>query len=120
MATAVPTLTVNGFPNGVDHTQRRQCLDGVAALNAGGTYATNGIPIVWKFLSAEGGAFILETNALLPAIAWFITQAGGLYEYSWDKVHNTLRIKLAGAELANAAAITADTIGFHAEFVKGL
>jgi hypothetical protein len=120
MATATAKLTVNAYPNGVDNTQRRQILDGLCALLAGGTYATNGIPLVWTFLTAEGGAFTPDFNTMVPVLALFFTIASGLYEYWWDTVHQTLRISLAGVELTNGAAIAADTIAFHAEFVRGV
>src|SRR5690242_1666335 len=112
MATATVKLTVNAYPNGVDNTQRRQILDGIAALSVGGTYATNGIPFAWAFLAAEGGAFIPDFSTMVPVLALFFTIASGLYEYWWDTVHQTLRISLAGVELTNGAAITADTIAF--------
>jgi hypothetical protein len=120
MATAVATLTVNGHPNGVDNTQRREILNGIMALNAGGTYATFGVPFTWKFLTAEGGAFIPNFNTMSPVWAAFLSLVGGTYQYLYDPVHGTLRIYQAGVELANAAAITADTIGFRAEFVRGV
>lgn len=119
MATATAALTVNAYPNGVDNTQRHQILFGLLALNAGGTYATNGVPFTWKFLSAEGGSFIPNFSATSPVWATFVSQAGGTYQYLYDPVHGTIRIYQAGVELANAAAITADTIGFRAEFNKG-
>jgi predicted permease len=120
MATATVALTVNAHPYGVDNTQRRQILDGIAALSGGGTYATNGLPFTWSFVNAEGGAFIPNFSTLIPVFAEFFTKAGGLYVYWYDTVHNTLRISLAGVELANGAAITADTIAFHAEFPRGV
>jgi hypothetical protein len=119
MATATVTLTVNAYPNGVDNTQRRQTLDGVLALNTGGLYATDGVPLTWTFLSEEGGAFIPDFETAVPVYTDIKTLEGGLYAYWYDTVHKTLRISLAGDELEDGDAITADTIGFHAEFARG-
>jgi hypothetical protein len=121
MAAATATLTVDAYPNGVDNTQRRQIIDGVCALSVGGTYVTNGIPTNWSNLqSAEGGKFLPQTTKSQPIQARFFTKAGGLYQYNWDQTHNTLRILAAGVELGNGDAITADTIGFEAEYVRGV
>ncbi len=53
-----------------------------------------------------------------PKRAQFYTIASGLYDYWFDTVHNTLRIRSGGTELTNGASITADTIEFHAQFNK--
>jgi hypothetical protein len=120
MAEATATSTVNATPNGVDNTQRHQVLTGKIALSAGGTYATNGIPLPFAFLNAEGGAFI--PNFATPVPTWIEIQSlAGLVgqTYLYDPVHGTLRIAVAGVELANNAAIPVDTIGFRAEFNRG-
>jgi hypothetical protein len=119
MAQATITLTVSGYPNGVDNTQRHEILFGVAAILAGGTYVTNGIPFVWAFQAAEGGAFIPNFNNMVPVWADFKTLAGSNQTYEWDTVHQTLRVYIAGVEVTNGTAITADTVGFRAEFNKG-
>jgi hypothetical protein len=120
MATATVKLTVNGYPNGVDNTQRSQVLEGIAALLAGGTYLTNGLPFTWAFLTAEGGTFIPDFSAAAPKWADFKTLAGSNQTYLWDTVHQTLRILIAGVEVTTGTAVTADTIGFRVEFVKGV
>jgi hypothetical protein len=120
MATATVKLTVNGYPNGVDNTQRRQILTGLCALLAGGTYLTNGLPFVWAFLGAEGGTFIPNFGASAPVWADFKTLAGSNQTYEWDTVHQTLRIFIAGVEVTNGTAVTPDTIGFRAEFARGV
>ena len=119
MAEATLTLTVNAEPQGVDNTQRHQVLFGTAALSAGGDYATNGIPCAFSFLNASGKTFL--PNFLTPTPVWAVFQslAGGTYQYLYDTVHQTLRIYQAGVELASGAAITADTIGFRFEFLRG-
>jgi hypothetical protein len=128
MATATVTLTVTGYPNGVDNTQRHEVLFGQAALAAGGTYAANGLPFVWAFLEGIGGQFIPNFSTMVPVWAEFQSLAGGgtptgtppsSMTYAWDTVHQTLRIFVGGTELAAAAAIPADTIGFRAEFNRG-
>jgi hypothetical protein len=125
MATATVKLTVNGYPNGVDNTQRRQILNGIAALLAGGTYLTNGLPFTWTFLSAEGGAFIPNFDATTPVWAEFQSIAGGStgtapITYLYDTVHGTLRIFIGALEVTTGTAVTADTIAFRAEFVRGV
>jgi hypothetical protein len=120
MATATATFTVAAYPNGVDNTQRRQKLTGTVALNVGGLYATNGIPLTWKFLSAEGGSFIPNFSATKPSWAEFLSQAAQPSSYVYDPVHNTMRIALANVELEDGDAIPADTIGFEAEFPRGV
>ncbi len=119
MAEATLTLTVNAEPNGVDNTQRHQVLFGTAALSSGGDYATNGIPCSFTFLNSAGQAFL--PNFLTPTPVWTSIQslAGGTYQYLYDTAHQTLRIYQAGVELASGAAITADTIGFRLEFLRG-
>lgn len=121
-------LTVNAYPNGVDNTLRRQEIDGTCALT--GTYVTGGIPTSWITMldAATGhhfvGAFGPQTTQ--PIKARFFSIGGGEttippYSYIWDKTNNALRIlnTSTGLELAAAATITADTIGFEAEFVRG-
>lgn len=120
MATATITLTVNGYPNGVDNTQRRQILDGIAALLAGGTYVTDGLPFTWKFLEATGGSFIPDFSTAVPVYATFFSKSGSLFSYEFNYATGALLILTAGAQLANGTVVTADTIGFHAEFVKGV
>jgi hypothetical protein len=103
----------------VDNTQRSQILKGEAALSAGGTYATDGVPFTWSFVSGDtGGVFIPNFNTLTPSWTELQSLAGGTYQYLYDPTHGTLRIYQAGVELDNAAAITADTIGFRAEFPR--
>jgi hypothetical protein len=122
MAAATATLTVAAYPNGVDNTQRRQILNGTCALSAGGTYVTNGIPTNWNALvdGNGGGRFIPLTTKSQPAQASFFSEVAGGYGYVYDQTHNTLRIFSGGTELTNGAAITADTIGFRAEYVRGV
>jgi len=120
MATATVKLTVNAYPNGVDNTQRSEILKGICALLAGGTYVTGGLPFVWSFLSAEGGAFIPNFNTMVPTWADFKTLAGSNQTYVYDSVNQKLLIFVAGVQVTNGTAVTADTIGFKAEFVRGV
>lgn len=133
MAEAVATLSVNPYPKGLDQTQLRAVIYGTCSLSAGGTYATNGIPLNWTGVTVSGTPALQDGNfnntapflgnwgplQTQPQDAWFYssTAASG-YSYVYDTVHNTLRIFSGGTELANAAAITADTIHFCAEFLK--
>lgn len=113
-------LTVNGYPNGVDNTQRRQILNGIAAIAGGTVYAADGLPFTWEFEDASGGAFVPDFQTATPVWVEFHSLAGGTYQYLYDPTHGTLRIYQAGVELAAGAAIAADTIGFRAEFVRGV
>lgn len=113
MANATVTLAAYDHPKGYDNTQRRQVVNGSCTLLVSGTYITNGIPITW------GNIAVLQ-NAPLPQTAAFYTIASGVYDYWWDKAHNTLRIRSGATELTNGAAITADTIEFEAKFVRGV
>lgn len=119
MANAIATVTYLAFPNGKDQTQRRELLYGNVGLSAGGLYPPNGIPLNWAALSASGAREMILSSASQPQYCVFFSQAGGGYLYVFDVVHNTLRIFSGGVELANGAAITADTIGFRAEYVRG-
>jgi len=121
MATATATLTEKPAPYNRDETQRREIFYGNCALSVGGTYATNGIPLNWQFVSAIGGAALRLSTATQPSECSFFSRLVGIYQYTFDETHNTLRITslATGAELANGAAITADTIGFRAEFLRG-
>jgi len=126
MAAATATLKVDVFPKGVDNTQRRTIIHGICALSAGGTYVTNGIPLNWGTM--QDANLNNTTNFIIPNVgptqtqpdpAYFFSKTGATgYTYVYDGTHNTLRIWNGGTELANAASITADTIGFEAEFQK--
>lgn len=126
MASATATLTVNAYPNGVDNTQRRQALSGLCALSVGGTYPANGVPVNWAALldGNAGGAFILDGPAVpVTGSVFFFSQtarngANTNYTYVYDYVHGTLAIFLGGTELAAAAAISTDIIGFNVEFAR--
>lgn len=123
MAVAVATLTVAAHPNGVDNTQRRQILNGICALSGPGvnTYPPNGVPLPWTSLldGGSGGRFTPQTSLAQPIVAFFFSELGSGLGYVYDQTHNTLRIFSAGTELA-AVAIPADTIGFEAEYVRGI
>jgi hypothetical protein len=80
-------------------------------------YATNGLPLTWIPMATG----IVETPNLKPTQGspTFVSQVASGILYSYDPVHNTLRINQSGSELANNAAIPVDTITFNAEFLKG-
>lgn len=124
MAAAVATLTPYAHPYGTDNTNRRAYIYGACSLSGGGTYVTNGIPLAWNGMTdATGQKFILPNvspQQTQPQEAYFYSALGSGYGYVFDKTHNTLRIFNGGTELANAAAITADTINFSAEFIRQL
>jgi hypothetical protein len=127
MAVAVATLTVDAYPNGVDNTQQRQVLNGICALSGPGvnTYPANGVPLPWTSMvdGNAGGRFLPQTTKTQPIVAFFFSKQGnaasGNLSYAYDQTHDTLRIFTAGTELG-AVAIPADTIGFEAEYVRGV
>lgn len=119
MANATATLTLNPHPYDKDETLRRELLYGTCALSASGTYQTNGVPLTWTFTSATGGQALFLSTQTQPSEACFYSVLGGGYNYVFDKTHDTLRIFNGITELTNGAAITADTIGFRAEYARG-
>ncbi len=111
---ALPTLTtnINPFPTGKDKLQHSQVYKGTVALGAGGEYQTLGLP--WSLSGSE----VLN----VAGINWaemYSPSTGFTYRY--DPVNKTIRIyeqtTVAGplVELANLAAVTADTVYFRAE-----
>jgi hypothetical protein len=108
------TLTAYPHPNGSDNTQRHQIIFGTATIT--GTYVTGGLVITWGNLSD-----VLQ-NAPNPVWAEFISAAGAYtYNYSYNVTTKALRIYApGGTELTNGGTITADTIEFRAEFVRGV
>lgn len=128
MATATVSLkTVNRLTAvPTDHTQESEIFVGTATLLAASTYVTNGLPIPWTKATNFGGATLLpDSQQTVPYDAVFasIGGNGSGYTYQWDSVHDTLRILLAGTEVANGAnipaAVYADIISFRAYFLKG-
>ena len=129
MAAATSKLVVNAFPYGSTTSQSQTTLFGTLQLSVGGTYVTNGVPISWQFFNPDGSTFPAPYGPQTtdPIVAYFTSAIGGvicaapagLQTYIYDNVHNTLRI-YANTELANNAAITADTITFEVHFAKGV
>lgn len=124
MAAATSSLKINAHPYGIDNTQRRIIVNGICTLSASGTYTNpGGVPLSWAFTDAQGNpATIPQVSAAQiaagPVSAFFFSTASGQYNYGYNKAGNGLVIGSGGTQLANAAAITADTIGFEAEFVR--
>lgn len=129
MAVATATLTVNAYPNGVDNTQRRQQINGTCVLLVAGTYPTLGIPVSFSGMKSgeTGGAFILDNSTAAPisgSVAFFSmigpSSANTNQTYIYDYTHKTLRIFVGGTEVVSPAVPATDTIGFTAEFAKGI
>src|ERR1700679_2463293 len=121
MAAATSKLTVNAFPSGGDNPQKQYVAYGTCALSTSGTYSTNGVPVNWMALyNPDGSVFQPQVSAsqTTPIVAYFTSLTGGangstaVYSYLYDQTHNTLRIFAGAVELANAATIVVDTIGF--------
>jgi hypothetical protein len=122
MAGTTATITPSAYPNGYDNTQRMQHVYGTVAIGASPlTYATGGVALSWKI---EG----IKSTSQLPIWVEFISFGGSGYQYAWEKTGNTIQILTGAAaqspltELTNGAAIPAavsgDTISFHAVFVR--
>jgi hypothetical protein len=123
------TLTINAFPLGVDNTQAQQVLYGTVTIT--GTYVTNGVPVNWNAMKNPDGSTFqpsIGPSTNDPIVVYFSSSIGGvqtvtppgLQSYIYDSVHNSIRIYGGSTELANAAAITADTIVFEAHFARGV
>jgi hypothetical protein len=113
MATSVVTVSVNSYPDGLDHSTRMVRLYGTIAVGSG-TYATNGLAVTFSGLVPGVSGDVVS--------AWFGSLKG--VDYQYDKTHGTVRIFEAGSsagpfvELSNGASIgtevTGDTISFEA------
>lgn len=124
MANSAATLTYNNWPSGKTNTVAPswQVVMGTVAVSAG-NYVTNGLALTWKT-----SGFIPAGLSTTPAFVMFQTQAASGYVYTWDLVHNTIRVfESAGtaaplAELtgggATPAGVTGDTIQFLAFFTQ--
>lgn len=125
MAVATVVLTVAAFPFGGDAQQRSTILRGTVSGLAGNTYTTNGVPISWQLVSGNAGGRAESVNTTgLPnpyTVSFFSLGAAGTvpaYTYIYSPTLNTLRIFNGQTELANAATITADSVGWYAEFTR--
>jgi hypothetical protein len=124
MATATVKLKVNAPPAGVDNTQRRQIVEGVATLSTGGDYVAGGLPMTWVFTDSQGGAFIPEWSDAEPLWTEFKSLGGNvgqtyLYEAGDADGAGFLHIAVDGTELDGAVAIPADIVGFRVEYARG-
>lgn len=102
------------------------------AANASGTsyglatlqpnYTTGGLPISYNFIGITGQSNPIGTIGPLctPSPITFATSAASAFNYAVNTTvtPNLLKIFNGVTELTNGAAVTADTIGFRAEFVK--
>jgi|HubBroStandDraft_3_1064219.scaffolds.fasta_scaffold750105_2 hypothetical protein len=120
MSQAVATLVTNPYPSGLDSTSRHIVLFGTFSISASpATYVTGGLPLV--FANPDG------TTGTAPVWLEINSWSGGSNTYKYQAATPTagatLRIYVAGTELANAAAIpvgvSGDTVAFRAEFNKG-
>jgi len=127
MSTATTaTITIYGYPNGVDNTQRLQVVRGTIALVPFSLYPSDGVPLNWgleqvKALPAS------STTGPFPVDVDFKSVANppSGYLYFWDSTTGNLHIFEVGSagplmELAPnqelPAAIGTDVIRFRASF----
>lgn len=139
MAQAQVTLKVFTFPTGIDTSQRRLTISGLASITASpATYATGGLgtlvtgAINWQALTDQltGAAVSLETSATQPIMVYFTSVGGSGYVYGWNRATNKFQIFTGAAaqaaltELTSGAAIPAgvsgDVIEFDADFAKSI
>jgi hypothetical protein len=131
MAAATVTLKLYPFPQGIDNTQRRVHISGVAAIAASpSTYTTGGLPTNFQAITnvLTGATDFLNTNQAVPIMAYFTSINGSGYVYGWNKATNKLQIFTGGAaqspmtELTGGAtipaAVSSDVIEFDASFVR--
>jgi len=108
MATTVPTYAQNAPPRGDELTQTKTHSYGVVTIPAGGTYLTGGIPITFS------GPDLQFAN-LSPVWGDLNSMNGNIYIF--DSVNQKIKMfYVFGTELANAAAVTADTALAHFVF----
>lgn len=101
----------------------------VAATNVQGlvflqpTYTTLGIPLLYTFTSPASGAVQIPDLAGSPVPSWieFQTLSGSALNYKVNLIGATplLLIHTGITQIADAAVITPDTVGFRAEFPRG-
>lgn len=123
MATATAVGTENAYPSGKDMTQRRFHTYGTVAVTASpATYAAGGV--VFSF-----AAPVFDVSSQTPIDLELKSLTGSGYVYQWVKSSNKIKVLTGAAaqspltELTDASAIPAavsgDTISYHAQFLKG-
>ena len=116
----VPVFTLNGYPNGVDNTQREQILYGLVTFTGSGGYTNpGGNPITWTFLSPDGSTFQPAGASSTPFLVYFQPQDNSLVTYQWNKAANKFFAISGGAELTNATTMSG-VIAFEAHFGRGV
>lgn len=86
------------------------------------TYTTGGIPIVYTFTNFLGNTIVpnLGSNPIPSWIDFQSIQGSALnYKVNTLGTQDLLLIFTGITQLADAVAITADTVGFRAEFMRG-
>lgn len=88
------------------------------------TYTTGGIPLVYTFSSPASGAVQVPNvgNGGIPSWITLQTLAGSALNYKVNTIGATplLLIFTGITQITDATAITADTVGFRAEFPRGI
>lgn len=88
------------------------------------SYTTGGIPLVYTFTNPGTGASQIPDLGSSPIPSWiqFQTLAGSALNYKVNLIGASplLLIYTGITQTSDAAAITADTVGFRAEFPRGI
>lgn len=86
------------------------------------TYTTGGVPLNYNFIDQAGHSRPIGTIGPLGVPTWFEAHsiAGSAFKYAINStvVPNLLLIFNGVTQVADQAAITADTVAFRAEFIK--
>lgn len=124
MADATVAMEVNAFPNGIDNTQKRYIVYGVATITANaGTGPATGLPLTWTSMTdgnLNGASpFILQVGPTQtkPAFAEFQSSGDNVQTYTYNSANDALVVR--GTTGVLTTGIVADTINFKAEFIRG-
>jgi hypothetical protein len=94
-----------------------------ATATVQGTYLTGGIPVSFSFVDQNGNPRPVAGIGPLAKPTWVTlqTKEASVLSYQTNIVstYPVVRMFTSGAEVANAAVIPADVIGFLAEFTSG-
>jgi hypothetical protein len=128
MADSTIALATNGYPAGVDNTQRRQVVYGTLTITAaGGTAPATGIPINWSTITDSSS---LPANYFQPQVSSSTTQPAWVefmpgassatpkQIYTYDATNNSIVVWAAGSPIVTG--ILADVVNFKAEWIRGV
>lgn len=117
----VTAATATTFTASLTHANGSGSQSGVGVIQ--GSYQTAGIPLNYTFTNMNG-ALAVPVLGGNPVPTWIEvkTKAGSAFNYKVNQTvtPNLLLIFNGVTQVSDAAAITADTVGFRAEFPRGV